>query len=108
MKKLFMSLILTGCAFSVSSQDNSEKPKVKKVELPMLCMSAANAEAFVKQHKESAVFAGLDKLHSVENLTLNIFRNENTKSFTVVFLALDKDMVCILSAGEGSNFLYKY
>lgn len=111
MKKLFMSLIVAGVSLSTFAQEESpekQAPTVQKVELPMMCTSASNAEKLIQQQKEAAVFAGLDKAHGVENLTMNVFRNENTGTFTVVFIKTDKDLVCILSAGEKSNFLYRY
>lgn len=109
MKKIFVSLTLLVMPLSLYAQEKEEnKGPMRKVEMPIFCTKTEIAEKFIQQQKESAVFVGVDKIHEVENLTVNIFRNENTGTYTIAFLSLDKDLVCVLSAGEKAKFIYNY
>lgn len=109
MKSAFAGIALAlsiSVAASQESESNKETPQIKKVEMPILCMKSKTAEQVIISQKEEFFFVALDKIHQVENLSLNVFRNSETGSFTVVFVTPDKDLVCVLSAGDNSKFIF--
>lgn len=99
MKKVLTALALLAASTFATAE-------IQVAQLPIYCGKASVAFDVLKNYKEQSVFVGLDTSHNVENLTISVFHNPETKSFSVLFLSPDKDMACILSAGESSKMMY--
>lgn len=85
---IYMSLIA-----SVSAQQASR--------LPVACSSIANGLDVISSFKEAPIFMGKDEQHDIENLSLVIFLNKETKTFTAALVSKDQNRFCAISSGTG-------
>lgn len=108
MKKALLSLLLAS-SLSVFAQDKEEdqKPQMKKIEMPILCMDSKVAADLLAKTKETLFFVGLDRIQNAENLTLSVFKNQDSLTYSVMFVSTQNNLVCVLSAGENARIMYK-
>lgn len=78
----------------------------QKVPLPVICAEPAFIEKVIKEHKEEILFVGKDTIHGVKQLTLNIFFNQKTGTYSAVLVAPDASIVCVVSSGDSAKLIY--
>lgn len=88
-----LSIFVTCMSLSLSSLAQ------KKVNLELSCFAPEEVTKIIEKFKEEYVFAGMDDIHGVKNLTTVLFLNKETKTYSIVFHANDQGLVCILSSG---------
>lgn len=77
----------------------------KKVKLEVNCFPPEDVTKVIEQYKEEYIFAGIDNIHGVNNLTSVLFFNRETKSYSFVFHANDQGLVCVISSGTNGMIL---
>ena len=100
MKKL---LAILASVFVFSSAQAQEK----KIMLPMTCTSIEFVEQVLKKYKEEQLFIGQDNTHDVPDLNIMVFLNKKTGSYSLLLMAANTNMICIVSSGEKGRLLYK-
>jgi hypothetical protein len=98
MRKILALLALTLAASTTSANEATIK---------LFCEKSSYIDSVLKQHKEQLLFVGLDDMHKIEGLTASLFYNEKTKTYSILFLAPNVDMVCVVSSGTLGKIIYK-
>lgn len=98
MKKLLAALALSIPAAVFAQQ---------RIPLPVICAEPPFVEKVIREHKEEMLFVGKDTVHGVENLTVNIFLNTNTGTYSIVLVAPDASFVCVVGSGVQGKLIYK-
>ena len=97
MKKMLSAIAL--CIGLASTPVQSQT----KVNLPVTCYQPEAVITVLEKYREKLVFVGLDNQHNIENLNLSVFFNKETKTYSVVMIASDKKLVCVVSSGAGTE-----
>ena len=96
-KKLLL-VMCVGMSFSSFAQ--------QRTSLPVICTSPETVEKVLKEHKEEILFVGKDTIHGIEQLTLNIFLNTKTGTYSAVLVAREASVICVLSSGELGKIIH--
>lgn len=97
MKRLVAALVLS-IPFLVHAQ--------QKINLPVMCGNLDSIGKVLKEYKEEILFVGKDEIHKVEGVTVNVFLNSKTGTYSIVFIEAKSGMVCVLSSGENGKLIY--
>lgn len=76
------------------------------VNLPITCLSLKELEKVLKQFKEEILFFGLDDIHGVQDLTVNIFMNKETRTYSIVVISPSTETVCVVSSGVNGKLVH--
>ena len=79
----------------------------QRVPMPVVCAEPAMVEKVLKEHKEEVLFAGRDTMQNIENLSVNLFHNPNTGTYSIVLVAPDSSIVCVIASGIHGKLIYK-
>lgn len=71
----------------------------KKVNLEVTCLKPEDAIKVIEKYKENYIFAGIDNMHGVKNMTSVLFLNKETGTYTFIFNANEQGVVCVVSSG---------
>jgi hypothetical protein len=96
-KKLLL-VMCVGMSFSAFAQ--------QRTSLPVICTSPENVEKVLREHKEEILFVGKDTIHGIDQLTLNIFFNPKTGTYSAVLVARDASVICVISSGELGKIIH--
>lgn len=66
---------------------------------PAVCGTTPRMIEVVQEYEEDPVWASVD----AEGMTVSIWINNTTKSFTIIRTSRDKKTSCIIAAGEGGS-----
>lgn len=77
----------------------------KKVSLDVNCYKPEEVIKVIDEHKEEYVFAGIENMHKVKNMTMVLFLNKATGTYSLVFHANDQGVVCAVSSGTNGILL---
>lgn len=78
-----------------------------KATITLTCPSPQKINEVLDVFKEELVFAGLDTHHKVNNVTVTLFLNKETKTFSLLLSATNEKVMCILSSGEMGELIVK-
>jgi hypothetical protein len=78
----------------------------QKVSLPVVCAEPEFVGKILKEYKEEILFVGKDLIHGVKQLTLNIFLNPKTGTYSAVLVSTDASVICVVSSGEAGKILH--
>lgn len=98
MKSLITSAVMMLASVSASAQ--------QRIPLPVICAEPAFVEKVIKEHKEEILFVGKDTIHGVKQLTLNIFFNTKSGTYSAVLVAPDASIVCVISSGDSGKIIH--
>jgi len=98
MKQLIASATMMLAAVSANAQ--------QRVPLPVICAEPAFVEKVIREHKEEILFVGKDTIHKVNQLTMNVFFNPKSGTYSVVLVAADASIVCVISSGDSGKILH--
>ena len=93
---MWKALSIIAICMSLSSEVNAQKT----VNLPITCDKPERIASVLVKYGEKPIFYGMDDVQKVDNLSLAVFYNKETKTFSVVFTAPDSNIVCVLSSGN--------
>lgn len=65
-----------------------------------MCGPLVNGLEVVKKYKEVPIFTAVDEQQEVENLTVWVFINKETQTFTVAFISNDQNKFCSIASGN--------
>lgn len=99
-KKLITFAIASTLTLSTSFAQN-------KINLPLLCPPPQKITEVLTNYKEDITFIGIDTHHKVEKLTLILYFNTKTKTYTLMFAAPSHNITCIVSSGELGEVIVK-
>lgn len=66
---------------------------------PAVCGETLKVVDVIRSYSESVAWASLDS----EEMTVSVWINDKTKSFTIIRTSRDKKTSCIIAAGEGGS-----
>lgn len=90
MKKLLAALLVVSVpAFSQET--------FQKGNLPIICQSTAFVSKAIAGYKEEVIWASKED----DGITVSLWQNKTTQSFTVVKTSPDGRVSCIISSGSG-------
>ena len=97
MRKLLAALVLS-VPFLVHAQ--------QKTNLPVVCDNLDSISKVLKEYKEEILFVGKDDMHKIDGVSINVFLNAKTGTYSVVLTEAKSGTVCVLSAGENGKLIY--
>lgn len=71
-----------------------------KINLPVACEQPELVSGVLEKYQEKLLFVGLDNHHNTENLTMSVFFNKETRTYSVFFTVPGKKLICIVSSGN--------
>lgn len=75
--------------------------------VPVICEEPETVDKVLKEYKEQPYFVGLDKLHNGIDLTVSVFLNQQTGTYSVVFIVPNSNKICVMSSGEKGKILHQ-
>lgn len=97
MKRLIAALVLS-VPFLAQAQ--------QKINLPLVCGDFDFIGKVLKEYKEEILFIGKDDIHKVEGVTVNVFLNAKTGTYSIVLIEAKSGMVCVMSSGQNGKLIY--
>ena len=97
MKKLLAALALSIPALVFAQQ---------RINLPLVCGDFDFISKVLKEYKEEILFVGKDDIHKVEGVTVNVFLNAKTGTYSIVLIEAKSGMVCVMSSGDNGKLIY--
>jgi hypothetical protein len=79
----------------------------KKVNLPIKCDKPEHIAEVLVKYNEVPVFYGMDDLYNIKNLSVSVFLNKETKTYSVVLTVPESGLVCVMSSGEMGELVAK-
>lgn len=79
----------------------------KKVNLPIKCDKPGHIAEVLEKYNEVPIFYGMDDLYNIKNLSVSVFLNKETKSYSVLLTIPDSGLVCVVSSGEMGELVAK-
>jgi glutathione synthase/RimK-type ligase-like ATP-grasp enzyme len=99
MKKLLPTLLILFSSLSFAQSQNKET----KIDLPVSCF---DKNVVLKElsgtYGEKILFAGIDDMREVPNLSSFLALNKETETYTFGYYLPKNNMICIISAGNGN------
>ena len=97
MKKLLVAIILS-VPMLLHAQQN--------INLPVVCDSSDSTGKILKEYKEELLFIGKDSIHSATGITISLFLNVKSGTYTIMFIDAKSSVMCVVSSGENGKLIY--
>jgi hypothetical protein len=78
----------------------------QELMLPMECYPLDQMEKIINSYEETTGFVGRSKASDGTDVVTMIVRNEDTGSWTNMLINTTADAACIVSFGDGFQFIY--
>lgn len=99
MKKLLSTLLILFSSVSFAQSQNKET----KIDLPVSCYDKDFVlKELSEKFGEKVLFAGIDDMREVKNLSSFLSLNKETETYTFGYYLPLRNMICIISGGTGS------
>lgn len=79
----------------------------RKVSVPVTCESAEFVKEVLAKYKEEQFFLGQDDTHQIPGMNVLLFLNNRTGTYSLLFVSLESNTICVISSGTKGKILYK-
>lgn len=76
------------------------------INLPVVCENSDSIGKSLKEYKEELLFVGKDSIQSARGISIGLFLNSKSGTYTIMFIDTKLNVMCVVSSGENGKLIY--